>query len=197
MRKTERKPCGAGIFRPGQELVIAGAIGKAGVREAIRTGRELLRKRFSEEFIRKAEEKAEKKLETVPEVLESLGATEWEAVMEGGVFAALWNISGAYEQGFAVELLKIPVEQELIEICEFFDLNPYRLLSGECMVLAAENGGALARALGEKGIRAAVVGTIEKGIARKIIGPGGTGYLERPRGDEIYRMRGLQREQEE
>lgn len=48
---------------------------------------------------------------------------------EGGILAALWNISGAYEQGISFSLLKIPVSQEIIEVCELFDLNPYRLRS--------------------------------------------------------------------
>ena len=41
----------------------------------------------------------------------------------------------------------------------------------------------------ERGIRSAVVGKVEAGIARKIIGPGGTGYLERPQPDETYKLR--------
>ena len=50
-------------------------------------------------------------------------------------------------------------------------------------------GGDLVRALKERGIRSAVVGKVEAGIARKIIGPGGTGYLERPQPDETYKLR--------
>ena len=35
MRKIEREPNGAGIFRPGQDLVVAGTIGKNGVKAAL------------------------------------------------------------------------------------------------------------------------------------------------------------------
>ena len=35
MRKIEREPNGAGIFRPGQDLVVAGTVGKNGVKAAL------------------------------------------------------------------------------------------------------------------------------------------------------------------
>lgn len=35
MRKIEREPNGAGIFKPGQDLVVAGTVGKNGVKAAL------------------------------------------------------------------------------------------------------------------------------------------------------------------
>lgn len=197
MRKIERQPNGSGIFCPGQDLVAAGTIGKMGVEAAINIGKDRLLTRFTEDFIREALAQTKQKQNLTPEFLEAMGASEWEYVEEGGFYAALWNISGAYEQGISVEILKIPVNQEMIEVCEFFDLNPYRLMSGGCYVAAADNGQDLVRALNAQGIEAAVIGKVEKGIARKMIGPGGTGFLERPQPDELYKITGTQREQEE
>lgn len=197
MRKIKRQSNGAGRFAPGQDLVVAGVIGKEGVREAIERYSDQLRVRFTEDFIRTAKAQTEEKQNLTPEFLRSLGATEWEYVAEGGVLAALWNISGAYEQGIRTELLKIPVKQELIEICEVFDLNPYRLKSGGCYVAVVDHGGDMVRTLEENGIEASVVGKVEPGIARKIAGAGGTGFLERPQPDEIYKITGMNGEQEE
>ena len=42
--------------------------------------------------------------------------------------------------GLEIDLKKIPIRQETIEICEFFDLNPYKLLSGGSLLLAAADG---------------------------------------------------------
>ena len=78
--------------------------------------------------------------------------------------------------------------QETIEICELFDLNPYRLSSGECLLMAVENGGDAVKILSEAGIPSAVIGKVEKGIARKMVGIGTTGFLERPAPDEIYKL---------
>ncbi len=188
MRKIEREPNGTGRFAPGQDLVIAGAIAKEGAQAALKQKREVLESRFCGAFLRKLEESMEEKLNLNPEILMSLGATEWEEVKEGGILAALWNLSGAYEQGISFSLLKIPVRQEIIEVCELLDLNPYRLRSGECMLIAADHGGNLVYGLEAMGIRAAVIGRVEPGISRKMTGAGGIGFLERPQPDEIQKI---------
>ena len=188
MRKIEREPRGAGRFVPGQDLVVAGAIGKVGVKAALEKKRELLSSRFSPLFMEKIEEALTETLALTPENLESLGASEWEPVEEGGILTALWNISGAYGRGITFSLLDIPVRQELIEVCELLDLNPYRLWSRECMLMVADHGEDMVRKLKEMGIRASVIGKVERGIARTMTGVGTTGYLERPQPDEMYKI---------
>ena len=188
MRRIEREPNGRGIFVPGQDLVVAGCIGKAGAKAALNYKKEMIAARFSPAYVRGMEAAADETLDLTPEQMESLGATEWEFIAEGGILAALWNLSGAYEQGITFSLLKIPVRQEIIEICELFDLNPYRLWSGECVLMASDHGWDMVDQLREQGIRAAVIGKVEKGIARKMTGVSGTGYLERPQPDEIYKI---------
>lgn len=58
---------------------------------------------------------------------------------------------------FEIDLKKIPVRQETIEICEFFGLNPYELISGGSMLMAAEDGNQLVHELEKAGIPAAVI----------------------------------------
>lgn len=188
MRKIEREPNGKGIFNPGQDLVVAGGIGKVGAKAALNHKMDKISARFSSAYSEEMKKAAEETLNLTPQQMESLGATEWEYIEEGGVLAALWNLSGAYAQGITFSLLKIPVRQEIIEICELLDLNPYRLWSGECVLMAADHGWDMVERLQEKGIRAAVIGKVEKGIARKMTGVSGTGYLERPQPDEIYKI---------
>ena len=188
MRKIEREPMGLGWFVPGQDLVVAGAIGKIGVRAALEKKRDLLSARFSPLFMEKIEEALTETLALTSEKLEALGASEWEPVEEGGILTALWNISGAYGRGITFSLLDIPVRQELIEVCELLDLNPYRLWSGECVVMVTDHGQDLVRRLKEMGIRASVIGKVERGIARTMTGVGTTGYLERPQPDEMYKI---------
>ena len=67
-------------------------------------------------------------------------------------------------------------------------MNPYRLWSGECVLMATDHGEDMVAFLAEKEIYAKVIGKVEKGIARKMTGVGGTGYLERPQPDEIYKL---------
>lgn len=188
MRKIEREPNGSGIFALGEDLVVAGVIGKTGVRMALEKKSDVLSARFCDAFMRKLEAALEEKVDLTADVLTSLGATEWEPVGEGGILAALWNISGAYGQGITFSLLKMPVRQEMIEVCELFDLNPYRLWCGDCVLMAVNHGEDAVQALAEMEIHASVIGKVEKGIARKMTGVGGTGYLERPQPDEIYKL---------
>lgn len=57
-------------------------------------------------------------------------------------------------------------------------------------MMAVRNGGDAVKILNEAGIPAAVIGKVEKGIARKMTGIGATGFLERPMQDEIYKISG-------
>ena len=188
MRKIDREPNGCGRFVPGQDLVVAGAIAKKGARAAVDKNRAMLESRFSGLFMWKLDEALNETLSLTPERMESAGATEWEYIEEGGILTALWNLSGAYGKGITFSILKFPVRQEIIEVCELLDLNPYRLWSGECILMAADHGEDLVAKLAEDGIFAKVIGKVEKGIARKMTGVGGTGYLERPQPDEIYKI---------
>lgn len=66
---------------------------------------------------------------------------------EGGIFGALWEMADGAGIGLDVALKRIPIQQETVEICEFFGVNPYQMLStGRCWLrrrtarAGAENG---------------------------------------------------------
>jgi hypothetical protein len=71
MRKIEREPNGAGIFRPGQDLVVAGTIGKNGVKAALSAKEKEISARFPEWFVKRIREQADKKLELTPAAQEN------------------------------------------------------------------------------------------------------------------------------
>lgn len=107
---------------------------------------------------------------------------------EGGIFTALWNLSGAYRLGFIVDLYRIPVRQETIEVCEQYDVNPYRLLSSNCVVAVSDHGWKLCERLAERGVKAAVIGRVNGGIKREVWYGQVRGFMERPREDEIRKI---------
>ena len=75
-----------------------------------------------------------------------------------------------------------------VELCERYELNPYRLLCANCILAAADQGGRLVRLLAEAGIPAAVIGWAQEGDARRVLhGEEEAGYLERPQPDELLR----------
>lgn len=186
MRKIERD--NTSLMKAGQDLVVAGFAGLAGSRIISEAKHEELLQWFSEEYLEMTMARA-----AVPDDLDmdfwkKFGATECEPVGEGGILTAIWNLSGAYETGVEFALRRIPVAQETIEICERFELNPYRLYSAGCYLLAAENGGQMVQALAAEGIPAQVIGKVNRGIAREIINAESRGYLDRPQKDELYKV---------
>ena len=121
MRKIEREPHGRGRFVPGQDLVVAGCIGKAGALAAMEKKKEALEARFHGVFLDRLKTAAERSLDLPQEFFEDPGVTEWEYVEEGGILAALWNISGASEPGISFSLLKIRVWQESLVVWELLE----------------------------------------------------------------------------
>lgn len=172
----------------GQDLLTAGYIGQRGTALLAEKKEERLLEWFSEAYIRQIQRYEYPKLSDNPKFWRDLGVTEWEAVGEGGILAALWNLSGLYEAGIEIHLRRIPVKQHTIEICERFDLNPYRLWSDNCMLLVGNNGGQIAEALGQMGITASVIGKVNHGIKREVYNDGVHGFLERPKKDELKKL---------
>lgn len=189
MRKIERENSGG--LRAGQDLVVAGFAGLAGSAAIAAAKRQELLAWFSVEYldmIELAEDVRDEGQQRGLEFWSAFGAAECEPAGEGGILTAIWNLSGAYETGVSFSLRKIPVRQETIEICERFELNPYRLYSPGCYLLTAENGGQLADKLAEHQIPAQVIGKVNHGIAREMKVQDDWGFLERPQPDEIYKV---------
>lgn len=109
-------------------------------------------------------------------------------IRSGGIFGALWEISRRMGVGLTIDLKKIPIRQETIEICEFFELNPYVLLSGGGLLMLTQNGKALVKKLEEAGISATVIGSTNSSNDKLVINEEETRYLEPPVPDEIYKV---------
>ena len=109
-------------------------------------------------------------------------------VSEGGIFGALWEMANGAGVGLEIDLKKLPVRQETIEVCEFFDLNPYELSSTGCLLMTAEDGNGLAAALEKKGIPAVVVGKTTGGNDRILYNEEERRFLEPPKADELCKI---------
>jgi hydrogenase maturation factor len=105
---------------------------------------------------------------------------------EGGVFGGLWQLASDNGVGLVIDLRKIPVRQETIEVCEYFDLNPYELIGGGSLLITSSNGGELVSRLLKAGISAAVIGRTTDSNDRVICHDDEKRFLEPAKGDEIY-----------
>lgn len=98
---------------------------------------------------------------------------------EGGVFSGLWNLGKAAGVGLKIYLKTIPVRQETVEICNFFDVSPYQMQSeGSCLLLA-KNGYRVKNRLRDEGIFSEIIGFTMKNNDRVVINGDETRYLEK------------------
>ncbi len=86
-----------------------------------------------------------------------------------GMFDALWNIGQESGLGLEVEAALIPILQETIEQCEKRELNPYRLPSKGCFVIAVSDGYGISRELRERSVYANVIGHLTRSNDRIVI----------------------------
>jgi len=173
----------------GQEIVITKWIGLEGTVILAKERREELLTRYPLYLIEEAEN-FEKYLSVLPEAAAAAksGALVMHDASGGGIFGALWELAESLGVGLEIDFKKLPVKQETIEVCEFFDLNPYELISGGSLLIVAERGSDLVRVLEKEGIPAAVAGRITDDHDRVVIKDGERRFLELPKSDEIYKV---------
>lgn len=174
---------------PGQEIVMTKWAGLEGTAIIAAIKEEELKRRYPVSFIDNAKQMLDF-ISVIPEayVAREVGATSMHDVTEGGIFGALWEIGAAARVGMEVYLDKILLRQETVEICEFYDINPYMLISSGCLLVITDKANLLVDKLKEEGIAAAVIGRITEGNDRIIINGDEKRFLEPPKSDELYKV---------
>ncbi len=176
--------------RPGMDIVVTKWIGIEGTSIIAKEKEEELKTRFSASFVDKAKE-LDVYLSVLSEaaVAVNSGVSAMHDITEGGIFGALWEMAEASGIGLDIDVKKIPIRQETIEICEFYGINPYRLISSGSMLMATEDGNKLVRELEKAGINAVVIGKATEGKDRMIRKDEEEhSFLERPKTDELYQV---------
>ncbi len=187
MKRTEMiKTAGA---KPGQEIVMTKWAGLEGTAIIAAAKEAELKSKYNASFIDGAKRLIEY-ISVVPDamVARAVGVTSMHDVTEGGIFGALWEIGAASKVGMEVDLKKVLLKQETVEICEFYDLNPYMLISSGCMLMITDKANQLVERLKAEGISAAVIGRITEGNDRVIINEEERRFLEPPKSDELYKV---------
>lgn len=175
--------------QPEMDLAAVGTIASSAAAWMARNRKEELTSCFSEGFLMDTARMGEERFlpAAVQTVLEA-GGGAMKAPVRGGVFAGLWEMAEHARIGLDIDLRKIPVRQETIEICEFFSLNPYQLFGTDLLLVAVPDGSALVRTLEQKGIPAAVIGRTTDGPERILRNGEEIRYLDKPQMDEWYHM---------
>lgn len=107
---------------------------------------------------------------------------------EGGILAALWEFAGKIETGFELDMRKLPIKQETVEICELLEINPYHLMSQEAYIYVLKDAKEAVRMLEKEGINATVVGYTNATKAHVLVNGDIISHINRPEPDELERI---------
>lgn len=174
-------------IKANQDIVVSKWIGLEGTARLAKEHKEELCSKYP---VRMIEEAAgyDKYLSVIPEAATAMksGVCGMHDVSRGGIFGALWEMASGAGVGLEVDLKKLPIKQETVEICEFFELNPYELLSGGCLIMVTEDGNGLVSALAREEIPAVIVGRTTDSNDRILYNEDEKRYLDMPKTDQIY-----------
>ena len=173
----------------GQDIVLTGWIGMEGMLRILEEKEAELKTRFSTSFLKqmssyKSHVFAQKEIA----LAKQNGVKFISQIGEGGVFAGLWNLAKEMECGLEVDLKKIPVLQETVEVCEFFRLNPYQLTSAGAMFMLTNDGEHLVEVLGAQGIPAVLIGKLTDNNDKILRNGEEIRYIDRPAPDEMMKI---------
>lgn len=175
--------------QPGDDIVASKWIGLEGTSIIAKEKEQELLTRYPVALVQEAK-RFDRYLSVLPEAAVAVksGVSAMHDVTEGGIFGALWELAESSGIGLEIDLKKIPVKQETIEVCEFFGINPYELISSGCMLMASHDGNTLVRELEKEGIHAVVIGKAVNGNDRILINEEERRFLEPSKTDEIYKI---------
>lgn len=171
----------------GDDIVLSKAVGLEGSYLLAAKQMEFFKTRFANSYIDKALEYINDiSIFNEAAVAIKHGVTAMHDLSENGIFGALWEIGEVADCGLAVDIKKINIHQETIELCEYFDINPYKIPSSGALIMITKDGKGLVEELRRNGIESSVIGQITTGNGRVIINEDETRYLEPPRNQKQF-----------
>lgn len=175
--------------KPGQDIVVTKWVALEGTSIIAKEKEEELLKTFPKYLVDEVKDYSQY-LSIIKEAAIAVksNVSAMHDITEGGVFGALWEMAESAGVGLSIDIKKIPIKQASVEICNYYDVNPYEMMSSGSLMLAADNGHDVVRALEEAGIHAAVIGKVTEGNDRVVTNGEETRFLEPPKVDELYKV---------
>ena len=169
-------------IKPGYDIVMSKAAGLEGTALLAVEYEEEFAKRFTSLYINNAAAFINE-LSIVNEAAVAIkhGVAAMHDMSEGGVFGALWELGEAGNVGLKVDLRKITMRQETIELTNHLNINPYLMASSGSLLMVTSDGLGLVSALAEAGIEASIIGKITDDNDKIIVNEDEKRFLEPPR----------------
>lgn len=177
------------MAKENQDIVLLGYIGLEGTFRVMREKEEFLSQRFVAEFLRPLHQMEDLLFaDHALEMARDYEVSAMHPIGAGGILAALWELGEAAKIGMDVDLKKMSIRQETVEICEFCHLNPYQLASTGAVLIVTEQGEELVEHFARKGVQASLLGKTTKDTARVIWNGEEKRFLDRPAPDELVKI---------
>ena len=174
---------------PGMDVVMAGSVAVGGTAILAEKYKDKLSEKFTNSFVADCIKLMDFiSVEKIAKTAIEYGAVSMHNISDGGTFGAIWELASSAELGITVNIPDIPVWQQVIEVAEVLDINPYLLEGTGSMLVVCRKGSEMVEKLNEEGIIAGVIGTITDSNDRIALHGDETRYLEPPRGDELYKF---------
>lgn len=175
--------------RPGESILMLGYTAAEATAILLTDKREELNTRYSTGYLEEAARSGQDlALHDAFSVLPKENVTYIHDISTGGVFAALWELGEGAGCGIEVPLRGIPIRQETVEVCEFFDINPYMAMGGGSALVVTPEPESLLDTLKKNNIFAIKIGQTTERNDRIITNADYARYLEPPKGDELYKL---------
>ncbi len=150
-------------IKPGYDIVMVGQAGLMGANMILKEKREELHMRFPDFYLDMA--CIEEAAYSIADAARMIAGSGMDICYlhdgsSGGVYGALWQMGVWMDKGFEIQHVNIPIRQETIEICEFFNINPYLLDATGCLFAIAKDGKKLVKYLAQQEIEAAAIGVV-------------------------------------
>lgn len=178
--------------KPGMDIVMTKWVGLYGGALLAKLKEEELRTRYPKSYIQVAADYMEKtnlmgELSVIQKVVREKPDCIFAAhdVSNGGVFGAMWQLCVACNCGAQIHLEQIKVKQEIIEISEYFDLNPYMMNGQGSLLMVTNDGNTFVEQMKAAGIEASVIGHTICGNDRKVMIGDEERFLVPPKGDAL------------
>lgn len=152
---------------------------------------EELKKAYGEHLIKEGKDLLDK-VSVVKEGLigGKIGTTFMHDVTEGGVLGAIWEICDLKNLGCKIEKEHIKIHKSTKAICEYYNINPLRLISSGSMLIGIKPDKLLSleKALKDENIEYSIIGILTKEKEKLIIDGDKKEIIQPPKSDELYKV---------
>lgn len=180
--------------RPGDSVIMTKSIGIEGTSILASDFARKLRARSSAQLVTKGKSLG-RLISVVDDAMTAVRAGGVHAMhdpTEGGLLQGIWELAEASKVGFHIHESNINVKPETKRICSILGVNPLRLMSSGCLLVAADKrrSSAILERLKKNGIQSSIIGAFTpRRMGRKLVSLDGSvaeiGPSER---DELYRI---------